>query len=191
IRLLFQNRSFDETSVSLTLSAFTFHMPGLFFIALNRILAPAFYAQSDTKSPTLAGIISFAVNICFAVALVSPMRGAGIALALSLASAVNTIILLVFLRKNPNITIGSALGSSLLYILKLALLSGLAVVPVYFLSHLLQGLFVGRGRIISYGIPLTISTIAYILLGFALLAIVRDQNLLAFVKMVKKKEISL
>jgi len=188
IRFLFQNRSFDETSVSLTLSAFTFHMPGLFFIALNRILAPAFYAQSDTKSPTLAGIISFAVNICLAAALVGPLRGAGIALALSLASAVNTILLLVFLRKNPKITLGTELGSALLYILKLTALSAAAVVPIRFLSPLLQNFFAGRGRIISYGIPLTISTIAFILLGLAMLALVRDQNLLALVKMIRKKD---
>jgi len=67
----------------------------------------------------------------------------------------------------------------------------LAVVPIYFLSPLLREFFAGRGRIISYGIPLTISTIAYILLGIALLAIVRDQNLLAFVKMVRKRGKSL
>ena len=42
IALLFQTRSFDEESARLTLSAFTFHMPGLYFIALNRVLAPAF-----------------------------------------------------------------------------------------------------------------------------------------------------
>jgi putative peptidoglycan lipid II flippase len=187
IRLLFQNRSFDETSVVLTLSAFTFHMPGLFFIALNRIIAPAFYAQSDTKSPTIAGIISFAANICFAVILVGPMRGAGIALALSLASAINTILLFVFLKKNPNIALGSALGSILIYTLKLLIISGLAVVPVYFLSHLLQEIFAGRGRIISYGIPLTISAIAYILIGVAMLALVRDRHLLALAKMFRKK----
>ncbi|MDR0496126.1 MAG: murein biosynthesis integral membrane protein MurJ, partial [Treponema sp.] len=63
IRLLFQTRSFDEESVRLTLAAFTFHMPGLYFIAMNRVLAPAFYAQSNTKSPTLAGIISFGINM--------------------------------------------------------------------------------------------------------------------------------
>jgi putative peptidoglycan lipid II flippase len=187
IRLLFQNRSFDETSVSLTLSAFTFHMPGLFFIALNRILAPAFYAQSDTKSPTLAGIISFVVNICFAVILVGPIRGAGIALALSLASAVNTILLLVFLKKNPNITLGSALGSTLLYILKLSIISVLAVVPVYFLSPLLRSFFANRGRIVSYGTPLIINVIVYILFGLIMLALVRDKHLLALVKMFRKK----
>jgi putative peptidoglycan lipid II flippase len=54
-------------------------MPGLFFIALNRILAPAFYAQSDSKSPTLAGVISFAVNMALAALLVGPLRGAGVA----------------------------------------------------------------------------------------------------------------
>ena len=187
IRLLFQNRSFDETSVSLTLSAFIFHMPGLFFIALNRILAPAFYAQSDTKSPTLAGIISFGVNIILALALVGPFRGAGIALALSLASVVNTVLLLAFLKKNPNIALGSALGPALAYILKLIILSGLAVIPIYFLSPVLLEFFSGKGRLISYGIPLAINAVVYILLGCTLLAAVRDRQFFALVRMFRKK----
>jgi len=188
IRLLFQNRSFDETSVGLTLSAFTFHMPGLFFIALNRILAPAFYAQSDTKSPTWAGIISFAVNICLAAVLVGPFRGAGIALALSLASAVNTILLLVFLKKNPNIALGPAFGSALVYVIKLLVISGLAAIPVYFLSPFITAFFANKGRIISYGIPLMINSLVYVLLGIILLAVVRDKYFIAAVNMIKKKE---
>jgi putative peptidoglycan lipid II flippase len=188
IRLLFQNRSFDETSVNLTLSAFKYHMPGLFFIALNRILAPAFYAQNDTKSPTWAGIISFAVNICLAAFFVGPFRGAGIAFALSLASAVNTILLLVFLRRNPNIALGSAFGSSIIYVVKLLIISGLAVIPIYFLSPLLMDFFANRGRFISYGIPLLISTIIYIILGITMLAIVRDKYIFALVNMFKKSD---
>jgi putative peptidoglycan lipid II flippase len=188
IRLLFQNRSFDETSVNLTLSAFTFHMPGLFFIALNRIIAPAFYAQSDTKSPTLAGIISFVANICLATILVGPLRGAGIALALSLASAINTIFLFIFLGKNPNIILGPALRSSLIYVLKLFIISGLAVIPIHFLSSILREFFAGKGRIISYGMPLTINTIVYVLLGLALLALVRDRYILAFINIFRKKK---
>ena len=182
IRLLFQTRNFDETSVRLTLSAFTFHMPGLFFIALNRVLAPAFYAQSDTKSPTLAGIISFVFNILFALILVGPFRGSGIALALSLASAINTVLLLLFLRKKPNINI-LPVFSVLLYILKLTILSVLAAIPVYFLSPVLLAFFSNRGRIVSYGLPLMINAIVYIILGLAMLAVVRDKNLIAFIKM--------
>ena len=187
IRLLFQNRSFDETSVKLTLSAFTFHMLGLLFIALNRILAPAFYAQSDTKSPTLAGIISFAVNICFAVLLIKPMRGAGIALALSLASAVNTILLVVFLKRKPNVAMGTELIKILVYIFKISIISGLAIIPVKFLSTITYAFFAGNGRIISYGVPLIINSIVYIIFGTIMLALVRDKNLLALVKMLKKE----
>jgi putative peptidoglycan lipid II flippase len=182
IRLLFQNRSFDETSVALTLSAFTFHMPGLFFIALNRILAPAFYAQSDSRSPTLAGIISFAANMCLAVLLVRPLRGAGIALALSLASAINTALLLLFLKKNPKIAVSKALGSALAYTLKLAVLSALAVIPVRLLSPRLLAIFAGRGRIVSYGIPLAINTLVYILLGVLLLLLSKDRQLQNLIK---------
>jgi len=177
IRLLFQNRSFDETSVTLTLSAFTFHMPGLFFIALNRILAPAFYAQSNSKSPTLAGIISFAVNMLLAALLVRPFRGSGIALALSIASAVNTGLLLAFLKKNPHVAVGRALASALLYTLKLALLSVIALIPLYLLSPRLLELFAGKGRIIAYGVPLTINAIIFGLVGIGLLFITRDKQL--------------
>jgi putative peptidoglycan lipid II flippase len=190
IRLLFQNRSFNETSVSLTLSAFTFHMPGLFFIALNRILAPAFYAQSDSKSPTLAGIISFAANMLLAAVLVRPLRGAGIALALSLASAINTGLLLFFLKRNPNIAVGRALGSALVYTLKLSFCSGLAVIPVCFLSPRLLAIFAGRGRIISYGVPLAVNTLVYALLGLLLLWITRDRQIRALAGMVGRKSSS-
>ena len=188
IRLLFQSRSFDETSVNLTLAAFSFHMPGLFFIAINRILAPAFYAQSNTKAPTLAGIISFAVNISLAGILVGPMKGAGIALALSFASAVNTILLLVFLGKNQNITLGSFIIPALTYILKMIILSALAVIPVYFLSPVLHAFFAGHGRIISYGIPLAVNAIVYLTIGLAMLAVIKDQNLMSFIKIVKRKK---
>jgi putative peptidoglycan lipid II flippase len=187
IRLLFQNRSFDDTSVRLTLSAFTFHMPGLFFIALNRILAPAFYAQSDSKSPTLAGIISFAVNMLLALLLVSPFRGAGIALALTVASTVNTVLLLVFLGKNPNIVLGRALGSTLIYMLKLLLFSVIAAIPLYFLNPHLLELFSGRGRIIAYGLPLFINGIIFVLIGIALMLITRDKQLRYIIQRLTRK----
>jgi putative peptidoglycan lipid II flippase len=187
IRLLFQTRSFDESSVRLTFAAFIFHMPGLYFIALNRILAPAFYAQSNTKSPAIAGVISMFVNMCLAAILVGRFRGSGIAFALSFASAVNTVLLLIFLRKNKDIAIGSALGSVLLYVLKLIFISVLAAVPIYFLSPAIQEIFADRGRLISYGMPLVINGIIYAIIGVFLLAITKDKNLIDILKMVRRK----
>ncbi|MDR2370005.1 MAG: polysaccharide biosynthesis C-terminal domain-containing protein [Treponema sp.] len=186
IRLLFQTRNFNEESVSLTLAAFTFHMPGLFFIALNRILTPAFYAQSDSRSPALAGIISFVANMTLAAILVRLMRGAGIALALSLASTVNTAFLLVFLKKNPNITVGGALKEAFFYMLKLILFSAVAVLPVLKLNPCLEGLFPGGNRIIFLGIPLIISAFVFGVIGVALLIISRDKQFMTLIKRLKR-----
>ena len=188
IRLLFQTRSFNEESVRLTLAAFTFHMPGLYFIALNRILAPAFYAQSDSRSPTLAGIISFVVNIILASLLAFRFKGAGIALALSLASAVNTAALLVFLRKNPAISLGRTLKSALVYTLKLILFSGLALIPVFIISPRLEPIFSGKGRIISNGAPLVINALVYAGAGIILLALTRDRQFMAIKSMIGRRK---
>ena len=187
IRLVFQGSSFDETSVRLTVSAFVFHMPGLFFIALNRILAPAFYAQSDTRSPTLAGIISFAANIVLAVILVRHFRGAGIALALSASSAVNTALLLAFLGRNPHVQVARALGSAILYTLKLALLSVVAIIPVAFLSPLLLDALAGNGRLVSFGLPLAINGLIFAFLGIALLMATRDRQFRGIVGALRRR----
>jgi putative peptidoglycan lipid II flippase len=187
IRFLFQNRSFDETSVALTLSAFSFHMPGLFFIALNRVLAPAFYAQSDSKSPTLAGIISFVVNMALAALLAGPLKGAGIALALSLASAVNSALLLLFLRRNSRITLDKTLRSVLAYAAKLVLFSCVAAVPILALSPWLLPRFAAHRRV-GYGLLLAINALLFAAVGIILLVTTRDKQFRAIIRMLKRKK---
>ena len=187
IRLLFQTRHFDEVSVMLTLAAFTFHMPGLYFIAMNRILAPAFYAQSDTKSPTWAGIISFVVNIVLAAVLVSRFRGAGIAFALTVASAVNTGALFVFLKKNPAIALGAMLKSTLGYTLKLIVFSSIAVIPVLALSPHLATLFAGHNRLISHGMPLLVNALVFAAAGVFLLLVTRDKQFADLLRLLRRR----
>ena len=188
IKLLFQARNFNEESVRLTLAAFTFHMPGLYFIALNRVLAPAFYAQSDTKSPTLAGIISFVVNMTLAALLAFRFKGAGIAFALSAASAVNTVLLAAFLRKNPAITLGSTLKSAIAYTVKLILFSGIAIIPVLLISPYLSYLFAGKNRIISQGAPLLINALVFAAVGILLLAVTGDKHFFGIAGMIRRRK---
>ncbi|MCL2277435.1 MAG: murein biosynthesis integral membrane protein MurJ [Treponema sp.] len=187
IRLLFQGHTFNEQSVGLTLAAFVFHIPGLLFIALNRIIAPAFYAQSDTKSPTIAGIISIGVNIILAVVLSGPFRGAGIAFALTFASAVNTLILVILLGKKPNVDLKIAAIPSLLYILKMVIFSTAAAVPIFFLSPLLGEVFRAQTHIIKYGAPFAFNAVFYFGTGAALLASSRDQNIKTLYNIIKNK----
>ncbi|MDR0448749.1 MAG: murein biosynthesis integral membrane protein MurJ [Treponema sp.] len=187
IRLLFQTRSFDEESVALTYGAFLFHMPGLFFIALNRILAPAFYAQSDSRSPTLAGILSFAVNIALAAIFVGPMKGRGVALALTIASAANTALLLLFLGRNPHIAAARALRPTIFYTLKLIFFSGIAAVPVVLLAPRLGTVFSGHDRLVRYGAPLVIEGICFAVSGLVLLAVTGDKQFKAVLGMIRKR----
>jgi putative peptidoglycan lipid II flippase len=187
ITLLFKSHSFSDDSVQLTLNAFTWHISGLFFIAVNRIIAPAFYAQSDTRSPTISGILSFGVNIALALLLVTPMKGGGIALALSLASAANTIFLVFFLHRNASIDIGMVLHSTILYALKIVVFSLVAIFPVWYLRTQLYAPFAHFNRFVAQGIPLTASFAISGIIFAVLLAVTRDKLALQLVSGIRRK----
>ncbi|QEK00355.1 murein biosynthesis integral membrane protein MurJ [Treponema phagedenis] len=185
ITLIYKNRTFTDESVRLTLDAFRWHIVGLFAIALNRIIAPAFYAQNDPKSPTIAGIASFAVNILLALTLVLPMRGGGIALALTLASIANTILLFAFLRRKETIDIKSVLVSSTAFILKITFFSLIAALPLYFFGESIYRLFSGHGRLIGQGVPLFLNLCIFSAAGLVLLLITKDKTLSAIIKRIR------
>jgi putative peptidoglycan lipid II flippase len=123
-----------------------------------------------------------------AALLAGPFKGAGIALALSAASAVNTILLLAFLGKNPRITVKGAMRPALGYCFKIIVLSGLAVTPVVLFGGRLDALFAGKSRIIAQGIPLALCALAFGIMGTALLFISGDTQLFSLLSMVRKKE---
>ncbi len=174
IILLFKTKNFSGESVRLTLDAFTWHICGLYFIALNRVVSPAFYARRDTKSPTWAGIASFGCNIALALALVGPMRGGGIALALSVASAVNTTLLFAFLGKTGKVRVRPLVASTARYALKMAAFSALAALPAWKLAQLVRSPLEGKGRIIAQGLPIACAFAIFAACGLALLALFRD-----------------
>jgi putative peptidoglycan lipid II flippase len=123
-----------------------------------------------------------------AAVLAGPFKGAGIAFALSAASAVNTILLLAFLGKNPRITVKGAMRPALGYSFKIIVLSGLAVTPVVLFGGRLDALFAGNSRIIAQGVPLALCALAFGVVGVALLFISGDAPLFSLVSMIRKKD---
>lgn len=182
ITLLYRNKRFDEHSVLLTAGEFRYHIAGLFFIAVNRIISPAFYAQGNTKLPTLAGIISMICNMIFAVILVMPMSGNGIALALSLASAVNTFFLFIFLGKMQSINIKKVTFDTIIYILKVSVFSVAAAFPCRLLRPILLEKFSSYPRLISQGFPIGILAVIFAAIGIGLLVITKDEMAMAIKK---------
>lgn len=187
ISLVFSGGKFNADSVRQTMEVFNFHIIGLFFIAVNRIVSPAFYAQQNTKSPTIAGLLNFAVNITLAALLVGNFGGRGIALALTTASAVNTVVLFAMLGKTKGIEVGSLVKSVLLYTVKIAIFSFAAVVPVYFSKDTLVSIFKGHARIISQGIPVASTAAVFGLVGIILLVATRDSIVKTVVSKLRRK----
>jgi putative peptidoglycan lipid II flippase len=175
VTLLFRRREFGLESVRLTTSIFFWHMSGLVFIALNRVLAPAFYARGDTKTPTWAGLASVAVNIGAAFLLVGPMKAPGIALALSVASAVNSAILIAAILRAGIPGVCKALVSSGGYALRMLVFSAMAVLPLFFLRPFLASRFGGMGYTLASGLSVLLSALAFAIVGVGLLAISRDE----------------
>ena len=187
ISLLYKTRRFNDESVALTLKAFRFHIAGLFFIAVNRIISPAFYAQSNTKLPTLAGIISFGVNIVLALILSIPLRGGGIALALSVASFVNTVFLFVFMKRMPSMDAKRLAADMCVYVLRMISFSLIAAAPVYIVRPYLVGMFEGRGRLAAYGLPVLLAAVIFAALGILILIIFKDETALALISKIGER----
>lgn len=187
ISLVYKTKSFDDESVAMTLNVFRFHIIGLFFIAVNRIISPAFYAQGNTKLPTLAGIICFGVNIALAIALAFPMKGNGIALALTAASAVNTICLFAFMKKMKGMNAKEIAIKMIIFVIRMAAFSVIAACPTWFLRNFLVTAFAGHSRIISYGIPVCGCAVVFGLLGVLLLIIFKDEVAVSIAAKLKRR----
>lgn len=66
---------------------------GILPIIAARVLAPAFYAHQNTRTPVRFGMISVAVNIAVSLILAWPLQQLGLALATTSAAIVNAALL--------------------------------------------------------------------------------------------------
>jgi len=93
IHLVFQRGAFDAYSTAITSQVLLYTALGLPFFGASRILVSAFYALQDTKTPVKTATVCLVINVLLNVALMFPMKIGGIALASSIASAVNCVLL--------------------------------------------------------------------------------------------------
>ena len=99
ITLLFKRGAFDAETVRLTAVALLYYCAGLWAFSAVRIVVSLFYALQDTKTPVKMAIISIIVNVVLGIALMGPLKHGGLALATSLASIVNLLLLTWALRR--------------------------------------------------------------------------------------------
>jgi len=98
VRLVLGAGQFDWADTVMTLETLGFFSFSLFAQALIPLLARSFYAFQDTKTPVIVSLISILINIFGGLYLSKTMGVAGLALAFSIASIINVILLFVILR---------------------------------------------------------------------------------------------
>jgi putative peptidoglycan lipid II flippase len=132
VRLLFQRGAFDSPATDMTARALLYYSVGLWAFAGLRVFVSAFYSLQDTKTPVKVAVLAMVLNLIFSLILMrTPLEHGGLALALSLASTVQLVILILLLRRR----IGGIEGTAVLGSMTKSFLSSLIMtVGIYWLS---------------------------------------------------------
>jgi putative peptidoglycan lipid II flippase len=105
ITLIYQYNQFNSTSTMMMAWALMFYAGGLVFHSVVEIVSRAFYALHDTKTPVFVGVAAMSLNVGFSFLFtwlfkqLGWMPHGGLALANSLATALETVGLLYFMRR--------------------------------------------------------------------------------------------
>lgn len=90
---LFERGAFDAVASAATAAALVAFSVGLPAYVLVKVLAPAFFAREDTRTPVLVASACLLLNVLAILALVGPLAHVGIALATALSNWVNAGLL--------------------------------------------------------------------------------------------------
>ena len=99
IHVLFENGRFGPDDTRFTAEALACYSLGLLPYAAVNVLATAFYAHRDTRTPVKVGLITFGLHLGLNFALRGPLQHSGIALSTSLSAFVDAALLAFLLRR--------------------------------------------------------------------------------------------
>jgi len=114
VQVLFQHGRFSAHATDMTNWALLFFSLGLFAYAAVKILASAFYAYQNTRTPVIIAACCVALNVTMDLLLMRPMGVGGLALSTATASWVNMVCLFFSLRKRIGLLGGRRIAVTML-----------------------------------------------------------------------------
>jgi putative peptidoglycan lipid II flippase len=99
VSTLFQRGEFHYVNTVGTAQALIFYSFGIWAIVGVRTVTATFYSMQDTKTPVKIAALAMLLNIIASLSLMGTMKHNGLALANSIASSFNFVMLFYFLRK--------------------------------------------------------------------------------------------
>jgi putative peptidoglycan lipid II flippase len=162
VNLLFQYGRFGPEARELTQEAFLFYSLGLAGHALIQILARAYYASKDTRTPLALTLVSIGTNIVLSV-LLAPLYGInGLALANSIATLAEAALFMILLAPRARLRI-VGLGTATLRVLAASLLMGIAMFAVIRATNITVDLQQTKvGLLLQTLIAVAVGAVAYV-----------------------------
>ena len=99
IATLFQHGQFSARDTIMSAQALTAYALGLLGLISVKVLAPAFYAKQDIKTPVKIAVLVLMLTQLMNLAFIGWLKHAGLALSISLAACINAALLYAGLRK--------------------------------------------------------------------------------------------
>ncbi len=181
ISVVFEHGKFTHQDVLITSEVLMGLLSGLPAYVLSKIYSAVFFASKDTKTPVKIGIISILTNILVLYTLTPIFAHIGIALATSISSWVNVILLHIVLKTRKTIKISRNTWNKIfMQILSVGLMS----VFVYLATSLIR-------KHEPEWLLLMISTVFTLTTGFMMFMFLGHKlggfNVLSFLKKSKRK----
>jgi putative peptidoglycan lipid II flippase len=161
VRLLFEHGKFGPDATQRVALALACLAPGLLLFSMNNILARAFYALDDIKTPMKISLLCLALNLAFALPLAYAYREAGLAVANSLSAMFNTALLFYALRRKLAKLELVGLVRNLCILLAAAALAGVAAYGVFHWWDRHYGHASVATRLGGVFIPMTMAGVIY------------------------------
>lgn len=136
VKILYERGAFTPADTAMTNRALFGYSIGLIFYALSISFVRVFNAMHDMRTPALVGITSIALNAVIASILMAPFRNLGIALATSIVSLYNFLLLYAIMKKRTGYRIAKKAARDIIR----SLLAGIILVlSIVLMRRILPG----------------------------------------------------
>ncbi len=99
VGLVYERGDFTALAAAQTARVVQCYAPGLVLFSLLKVLVPVFYARQDMATPVRIGLACTGLNVLLMLALMGPLKHAGLALASVLAAGAQAAILALAIHR--------------------------------------------------------------------------------------------
>jgi putative peptidoglycan lipid II flippase len=125
---LFGRGAFDAAAAERASAVLAAYAIGLPAVVLIRSAVASFHARADTTTPVIAALVAVAINVALKIALSGRLDAAGLALATSIGTWANLVLLLVLAYRRDWTAPGATLGKVIAAVIAASILLALFVV---------------------------------------------------------------